>query len=756
MGAGKRVLFAILSIIFCISVLSSAVLAESYDIDIYEMADALNRLNILQGDNGNYNLDDNLERAQATALIIRMLGKEEHIRQNADLYKYTKFEDVDPARWYAPYVGYGTQYGIIAGLSSSSFEPLEKITEKAFLKMTLCALGYVYNEDFDWTNVFQKAYETGIVTDSSYQYKVDDNNDYLRRDAVRVLYQALNTCKKGSDVKMAYTLVEEGLFTKDELLESGIFGSYAFTTAEIVSINAIAPNNVEIQLNTDVKELKLEDFEVTEKGSDKELEVKAYAFRDNTIVAVTAGQIPGKSYKLTLNSFIDASGFMAGPVSGIFKGYSPMQVISDFFRIQKVEQTSVNTLDVYFTHPLNISSENPVYYELFKNGSLFVAGSSQNTTVRMLQSAPNAVSIYLKNDTFEPGQVYTLRVSGKMLSGYGVPLYEGHGETTDFTAAIEQSSELEVISVAGQTSNTVRIVFNKEVDPAWASKKLNYTVINAYDNEVEVKKAVITVNGENSGREVILTLASSLDRTKQYGLKIEYIPDLYKQSAIEAVSMKFSGAYPSPVELVLTGAKADYANYVELQFNKPLDPTDASDFSKYVIRPVTSSGLVIPKKAYYSVENSKYTVRLFLPDYSPLEKSRDYTVFISNLKDAQGTTGTNLLRREFTVRSDEIIKPGIIDAVTISGDSIKLLFNMELAFNPANINVTNYILEYEENRELIRKAPMGITYIDPVTVILRFDELDPSLEYKLWFDKLYDYSETYISTSSSVQVRWGR
>ena len=36
-----------------------------------------------------------------------MLGKEEHVRQNADLYKDTKFADVDITRWYAPYAGYG-------------------------------------------------------------------------------------------------------------------------------------------------------------------------------------------------------------------------------------------------------------------------------------------------------------------------------------------------------------------------------------------------------------------------------------------------------------------------------------------------------------------------------------------------------------------------------------------------------------------------------------------------------------------------
>ncbi len=81
---------------------------------------------------------------------------------------------------------------------------------------------------------------------------------------------------------------------------------------------------------------------------------------------------------------------------------------------------------------------------------------------------------------------------------------------------------------------------------------------------------------------------------------------------------------------------------------------------------------------------------------------------------------------------------------------------METAFNPTNLSITNYVLEYEENGEVVRKAPISITYIDPVTLILRFDELDGSTEYRLWFDKVYDYSEEYIATSASTNVRWGR
>lgn len=754
MGAVKRILCIIVSVIFCLTLFGAVVTAESGETDIYDMADALNRLNILQGENGDYMLDNNLDRAQATAFIIRMLGKEDHVRQNADQYRYTRFDDVDPNQWYAPYIGYGTQNGIIAGIDNYNFKPREKTTEKAFLKMALCALGYVYNEDFDWTNVFQKAYEVGIVTDDSYRYRVEDNNDYRRRDAVEVLYLSLNAYKKGTETRMATTLVDEGLFTMDELLDSGIFGE--ITPAEIESISAIAPNNVEIKLNRNIKDIFPQDVEVVEEDTGKALDIISLAYNYGYVQVITSGQIPGKPYKLTIKSFTDSNGVKAGPVSGVFKGYTPIQVVSDFFRIQKVEQTSLNVIDVYFTHPLNINSENPIYYELFSDGKLFAAGSSQNMTVKKLQSVPNAVSIYLKNGTFEPGQVYTLRVSGKLISGYGAYLAEGHGETIDFTTAIEQSEELSILAVEGKTSNTVRILFNREVDPVWAGKRLNYTVYNAYNDPVEVKQATVTDSGEYSGREVILTLASPLDKTKIYQLKIEYIPDLYRQSAIEDRTVQFSGSYTSNVDLALTGVTADYANYVELHFNKALDPADASDFTKYVIRSMTTSYMAVPKKAYYSAENGKFTVKLYLPSFQSLDRKENYVVYVSSLKDSLGTASSSLLRREFSPKSNNVIKPQVIDAVTVSRDLVRLLFNMETAFNPTNLSITNYVLEYEENGEVVRKAPISITYIDPVTLILRFDELDGSTEYRLWFDKVYDYSEEYIATSASTNVRWGR
>jgi hypothetical protein len=85
---------------------------------------------------------------------------------------------------------------------------------------------------------------------------------------------------------------------------------------------------------------------------------------------------------------------------------------------------------------------------------------------------------------------------------------------------------------------------------------------------------------------------------------------------------------------------------------------------------------------------------------------------------------------------------------------------MEISFSQTNLSTANYVLEYAENNENNKLVPVGVTYIDANTLILRFDELNPQTVYKLRFNKISDYSELYTSTISdsdkAIEVRWGK
>ena len=103
-----------------------------------------------------------------------MLGKENYVKQNADKLKYTKYFDVEAKAWYAPYVDSAIQQ-YSCRQPDGSFAPLENVSEKAFHQDGACAIGYEYGTDFDWTNVYQKAYEVGIVIGDAYASKIQDN-----------------------------------------------------------------------------------------------------------------------------------------------------------------------------------------------------------------------------------------------------------------------------------------------------------------------------------------------------------------------------------------------------------------------------------------------------------------------------------------------------------------------------------------------------------------------------------------------------
>lgn len=757
----KKLISVMLSAVICIGLFAGVAYA---DVDAYtdvdEMATALNKLNILQGGgNDGYMLDSQLERSQAVTLIIRMLGKERLVQQNADELRYTKFDDVTSDAWYAPYVGYGTLNNIVAGDTETTFSPGQYVTEKAFVKMALCALDYEYAVDFSWSDVYQKAYEVGLLTDVSYSTRTQDKTNYMRADAVEVIYRSLNTFKKGTETKLAIALIDEGVFTSAEVAESGIFG--ASIDIEIEAINALGPDTVEVKLNENVWKLDQEDVSIYETSKqDQPLDVKSVAFTDDKIQIVTAGQFAGRSYTVSIESIMNSAGGISTNLTGKFSGYTPKQTTSDFFMINKIEQASGKVIDVYFTHPLDVVSENPAYYDLLKNGSPVVTGASQGIVVKRLNSVDNAVSLYFTDYVFELGEVYTLKIDGRLTSKYGVKLGESFGETKDFVISIEETNQLQVAYVEALTSNTVRIVFNREVDSSWASRRINYSIYDKDDKAIDVTKAVVTESGSDSGKEVTLSLGGSLYKTRDYNVKIEYIPDVYKQSYIENKTFPFSGKYEGKNELSAPNAISEFNNSVMLIFNKPLDSEKASNNSSYSIRGKSDLTFnVVPEKVYYFEQDGMYAVKLFLPAGKALSDSKQYIAYAYDMKDSLGNVFIGSLRAEFTGGSIEEHKPLIVDAVTISKDAVKIEFNTEIAFNPTNISAANYTLESVKSGQITRMVPFAVNYVDAKTLVLRFDELDATAEYHLKFRSITDYSGLYTRTDSddynSAYVRWG-
>ena len=177
-----------------------------------------------------------------------------------------------------------------------------------------------------------------------------------------------------------------------------------------------------------------------------------------------------------------------------------------------MEPVSRDVVNLYFTHPLTDNSAIPTYYKIYKGDALFADGSAKVLTVKRLAAANNAVSVKLNGLVFNEGEKYTISVSGDFTSLYTVKLNDGKGESISFTGKSADSESLEIKAIVPMSSTTLEVVFNREVDPVFSQKFLNYSVIRPDDSVIDVNKAVLVTTGDKAGKAVRLTLTASLNQ----------------------------------------------------------------------------------------------------------------------------------------------------------------------------------------------------------------------------------------------------
>lgn len=105
-----------------------------------EAVTILNSLKIMVGDdNGKFNPDDTITRAEVTAVIVRMTGLEAAANGAKGA---TAFTDVAADHWATGYINLAYQSGIINGYGDGTFGPSDPVTHEQAIKMIVAALGY--------------------------------------------------------------------------------------------------------------------------------------------------------------------------------------------------------------------------------------------------------------------------------------------------------------------------------------------------------------------------------------------------------------------------------------------------------------------------------------------------------------------------------------------------------------------------------------------------------------------------------------
>jgi len=185
---------------------TSFVPAYAYTKAQEKAADALNELGLFLGDGKSYDLNGKLNRAQATTLLVRILGKEDEA-QNGTFR--TPFKDVPD--WAAGYIGYAYVNSITNGTSATTFGSDDEVSDYMFLTLVLRALGYSDSGEkaqFVWNDPYALAVTVGLIASEK------SDTSFTRGDAVVIFWNALNANLADSNETLADTLIEQDVFSK--------------------------------------------------------------------------------------------------------------------------------------------------------------------------------------------------------------------------------------------------------------------------------------------------------------------------------------------------------------------------------------------------------------------------------------------------------------------------------------------------------------------------------------------------------------
>ena len=135
----------VLALVVALTMVFTTVAFASYP-DVDATADyagaveLLSVLEVLQGDeNGNFNPDNTITRAEFAAVVCRALGLE---GSAASAKGATMFTDVAADHWASGYINLASQQGIVNGKGNGIFDPEGNVTYAEAVKMLVVAIGY--------------------------------------------------------------------------------------------------------------------------------------------------------------------------------------------------------------------------------------------------------------------------------------------------------------------------------------------------------------------------------------------------------------------------------------------------------------------------------------------------------------------------------------------------------------------------------------------------------------------------------------
>lgn len=194
-------------------------------------ADALNQMGLFSGTENGYELDRAPTRAEASVMLVRLLGGEKAATENN--YE-TPFTDLP--EWAKPYVGWLYENKLTSGASATTFDPEGTCTAQMYSAFLLRSLGY--NEaagDFTYDTAVKFATDKGVA-----DYMNCNESKFLRDHVAAMSYTALSVKPKtGDSATLLDQLVTSGAIDKAKASNTqNTFNTYREYSEATKSMNA--------------------------------------------------------------------------------------------------------------------------------------------------------------------------------------------------------------------------------------------------------------------------------------------------------------------------------------------------------------------------------------------------------------------------------------------------------------------------------------------------------------------------------------
>ncbi len=235
----KRMAALAIALVMMISLFPAQISAHAAT-DSTQYADTLKALGLFRGTEAGYELERGATRAEAAAMTVRLLGKEETAKEINSKHPFS-----DVPKWASCYIGYLYENDIAKGVSATVYNAAGPITPAQYATFMLRALGYDDEAgDFTWQKALDKMVAENIITKMQ-ATAVSKNANLTRGDLVTLSYATVLARINHSARTLLYRLyVDDQAVTATKMKAAGRRDARVMQQAAVMGIVCAATTNL--------------------------------------------------------------------------------------------------------------------------------------------------------------------------------------------------------------------------------------------------------------------------------------------------------------------------------------------------------------------------------------------------------------------------------------------------------------------------------------------------------------------------------